>query len=112
MEKTSKIFLRLLICIFVISNITSPIPLVTAQLSYQGHPKTSYPPYFEFSLENGTTLYDSGNYNIAFRAGVGGPDNSITFGGAIYSLSYKASWENKTTIIHEWSINDPRRLGR
>lgn len=110
MGKTSEISLLFIVCIFTISNITSPIPLVSAQLTYQGHSKTSYPPYFEFSLENGTTLYDLGNYNIAFRAGVGGPANSITFGGAIYSLSYKASWENKTTIIHEWSINDPADL--
>lgn len=79
--------------------------------SYGGNMNVNDPPAVSFSIADGTVLYDLGNFNVALTVAIGSPDDFQSFGIALYSVSYKASWEgNKTTQVYQWSINDPANV--
>jgi hypothetical protein len=63
-------------------------------------------PVVTFSLENNTVIYKLGNFNVGFTADITFPDYQ-TLMVALYSVSYKTSWQNNPTFVYQWSINDP-----
>ncbi len=71
---------------------------------------TVSPPLIEFTVENATVMYNLGTFNIGLFAYIGFPENLQTLMAALYSVSYKASWQNQSTVIYQWSINDPANL--
>lgn len=77
---------------------------------YGGDSKMSNPPSFKFSLENETLVSNLGHSNVAFLVSVSAPDGMQTLGSALYSVSYKASWEDKHHNIYQWSMNNPKIL--
>ncbi len=79
--------------------------------SYGGNLNVNDPPVVSFSMANGAVLYELGNFNVALTAAIGSPVSLQNFGIALYSVSYKASWEgNKATQVYQWSINDPANI--
>jgi hypothetical protein len=110
MGKIGKAFLLFLAFVLTISTIISINPLVDAQFTYGGNSNTNNPPSIIFSIENNTTLYNLGNYNIAFLISVGADPNSLAGPTALHSVSYKASWQKQPQEIHKWSMNDPTNM--
>lgn len=91
----------------IISELVLVSPLVGRGFTYGGDLNLNNPPSFIFSLENETVLYRGGKNNVAFLVCVGAPVNKQTLGSAIYSLSYKASWEDEPIVLYQWSMNNP-----
>jgi hypothetical protein len=107
MGKVSKSFLLFLVFVFTISKLITFIPIVAGEFTYGGPSNLNNPPSFKFSLENGTVLYNVGTNNIAFSVAVGAPYNTQTLGSALYLVYYKASWQDKPKVLHQWSMNNP-----
>jgi len=93
--------------IIIIGGLVLVSPPVGRGFVYGGDSNLNNPPSFKFSLENETVLYSGGKNNIAFLVAVGATENTQTLGSAIYSLSYKASWQDRPKVLHQWSMNNP-----
>lgn len=65
----------------------------------------------KFSKNNNSILYLDSEKSVNFSAGLGRYTfDYMTLGTFIYSVSYKASWQNSSTQVYNWSFNDPANL--
>jgi hypothetical protein len=101
----SKKIALLLVLVLTISGITPFFSQVSAEsLSYGGTLPVDDVPALEFSMANGSILNNLDN--IGFLTSIGFP-NKQTLMAALYSVSYKASWQDNPVIVYQWSIHDP-----
>ena len=103
MDKLSKNLSIALVFALTATSITPLFSMVTAESTGQ----TSWindisPPSIQFSIANGTTLYSLGNFSIGFFAQGCSSNNMILISG-LYSVSYKASWQNSQMQVYQWS---------
>ena len=75
--------------------------------TYTGTRDDTGTPIVSFSVENESVIYQLGKSSVGFTASVDAPYNLQTIMVALYAISYKASWEDKPTLVYRWSINDP-----
>ena len=108
----SKSFIDLFALIIVITIIIAPFfAIVTGADIYdlQTYGGTSYentPPTITFLIKNGTTLYDLGNLTVGFYTNQSDPPLRLFFDLGIYSVSYQASWENKSKEVYTYSVHN------
>ena len=110
--KKRQLTLFLFLASALTTGIITYIPLAAGQYGpYLGNSNRNNPPSFKFYQKDGTEIFSVGNYNVAFLVQIGARENTMHIpGGGITSVSYKASWENKTKQLWQWSINDPANL--
>jgi hypothetical protein len=63
-------------------------------------------PSINFSIENGTVLYDLGKFSVGFVAQASTNSESIIWP-ELYSVSYKASWQSNINQVFRWTEDSP-----
>jgi outer membrane protein assembly factor BamB len=103
----------ILVAALLVSCLITSIGSVAAQnidLTYAGTENSHDPPSIVFSVSDNSTIYTDSK-NLYLECTVYLPSyNFISFGASLYSVSYKASWQNSPLTVYSWSYHNPANL--
>jgi outer membrane protein assembly factor BamB len=114
MRNCPKHLIKCLVAILLVSCLIACLGSVAAQnvdSTYIGTEKGDDPPSIIFAVSDNSTVYtDSNNLYVEFSVYLPSYE-FMSFGGSLYSVSYKASWQSSPVTVYSWSYHDPADTG-
>jgi outer membrane protein assembly factor BamB len=110
-QKSASIWLITLLAVSIFATIFSGVTAETINPKYAGTKSIDSSLDIKFSKNNNSILYLDSDNSVNFSVGFGRYTfDYISLGTFIYSVSYKASWQNSPVQVYDWSFNDPANL--
>jgi outer membrane protein assembly factor BamB len=110
-QKNITICLVVILAANIIATFSPIISAATTDPKYAGIKSINESLEIKFSENNNSILYADNDYNINFSVGFGRYTfDYMSLGAFIYSVSYKASWQNNPVTVYNWSYHDPANL--
>ena len=110
-QKSASIWLITLLAVSSVASFFSGVTAETINPKYAGTKSIDSSLEIKFSKNNNSILYLDSDNSVDFSVGFGRYTfDYMSLGAFIYSVSYKAGWQNSPVQVYNWSFNDPANL--